>query len=264
MKRMPLLLSLLGVIALSASIAYWVLQLYNPAQRPLAVPPSNSLVEPGPDAAAALFGGEVVTAVASNYQLTGVVASGREGAAILVADGQPPKAVRVGRELSPGVTLSEVHARYVMLSEGGVMKRIELATDATAGPDLSSPMPSAPPPMAGAQQPMMPAPQAMPARPMPPMPPQGQAPELAPAPMPQPDMAQQDVPPQEVPVQDPTGQDAQQQQLQQQQMQQQQMQQQLQQQKQQLPPGVQPSEQGVQMPMPNRNFMRTTPPIQNQ
>ena len=35
MKRLPLLFSLLAVIALSASIAYWVMQLYKPAQRPL-------------------------------------------------------------------------------------------------------------------------------------------------------------------------------------------------------------------------------------
>ena len=40
----------------------------------------------------------------------------------------PPKALKVGHELVPGVKLAEVHARYVMLSDGGVMKRIDLAT----------------------------------------------------------------------------------------------------------------------------------------
>jgi general secretion pathway protein C len=36
----------------------------------------------------------------------------------------------VGKELVPGITLAEVHPRYVMLSDGGVMKRLDLATDA--------------------------------------------------------------------------------------------------------------------------------------
>jgi general secretion pathway protein C len=49
--------------------------------------------------------------------------------AIIVAEGSPPKALRVGKELAPGITLAEVHPRYVMLSDGGVMKRVDLATD---------------------------------------------------------------------------------------------------------------------------------------
>jgi general secretion pathway protein C len=129
MKRLPLIFSLLAVIALSASIAYWVMELYKPKQRPLAAIAEASLPEPSPDAAATLFGGQAVTVMVSNYRLTGVVAAGRDSAAILVADGQPPKALKVGAEIAPGVTVREVHPRYVMLSEGGVLKRIDLATD---------------------------------------------------------------------------------------------------------------------------------------
>ncbi len=129
MKRLPLIFSLLAVIALSASIAYWVMELYKPKQRPMAAIAEASMPEPAPDAAATLFGGQAVAVVASNYRLTGVVAAGRDSAAILVADGQPPKALKVGAELSPGVTVTEVHPKYVMLSEGGMMKRIELAID---------------------------------------------------------------------------------------------------------------------------------------
>jgi general secretion pathway protein C len=137
MKRLPLLMTLLALVLLAASIAYWVLQLYQPPQRPLAPAPVASRPEPSADAAATLFGGEAAAAVVSNYQLTGVVADGRDSVAILVADGSPPKAIRVGREVAPGVTVSQVHPRYVMLSDGGVMKRVELATDATAGTSLS-------------------------------------------------------------------------------------------------------------------------------
>lgn len=136
-KRLPLLFSLLAVIALSASIAYWVMALYKPQQRPMAAIAEASAPDPVPDAAATLFGGQAVSVVASNYQLTGVVAAGRESVAILVADGQPPRALQVGKEVASGVVVREVHPKYVMLSEGGVLKRIELATDATAGTSLT-------------------------------------------------------------------------------------------------------------------------------
>lgn len=128
-KRLPLLLTLLALILLAVSIAYWFLQLYRPEQRPLAPPPAVAQAEPSIDAAATLFGGQPAAMTVSNYQLTGVVSAGRDSAVILVADGGPPKAVRIGREIVPGVTVAEVHPRYVMLSEGGVMKRVDLVAD---------------------------------------------------------------------------------------------------------------------------------------
>jgi len=139
-KRLPFLLSLLALILLAVSIAYWVLQLYKPEQRPLAVAPLASQPAPSPEAAAFLFGGQP-TAVISNFQLTGVVSAGANSAVILVADGQPPKAVRIGREIAPGVTVAEVHRRYVMLSDGGVMKRVELAPDSGQSTAIMPPEP---------------------------------------------------------------------------------------------------------------------------
>lgn len=138
-KRLPLLLSLLGVILLAASLAYWILQLYQPPQRPLAAVPQAAMPDPAIDAAATLFGGQVAVASATNYQLTGVVADGSSSVAIIVAEGSPPKALRVGKELAPGVTLAEVHPRYVMLSDGGVMKRVDLATDAKPAAPMGGP-----------------------------------------------------------------------------------------------------------------------------
>ena len=128
-KRLPLLFTLLALVLLVASSAYWFLQLYKPEQRPLAPPPAMAQAEPSPEAAAFLFGGQPTAVAISNYQLTGVVAAGRNSAVILVAEGSPPMAVRVGREIVPGVTVAEVHPKYVMLSEGGVMKRVDLAPD---------------------------------------------------------------------------------------------------------------------------------------
>lgn len=138
-KRLPLLLSLLGVILLAASLAYWILQLYQPPQRPIAAVPRTGMPDPAIDAAATLFGGQAATASAANYQLTGVVAAGRESVAIIVAEGSPPKALRVGKELTPGVTLAEVHPRYVMLSDGGVMKRLDLAADTKPAAAMGGP-----------------------------------------------------------------------------------------------------------------------------
>lgn len=148
-KRLPLLLSLLGVILLAVSLAYWILQLYQPPQRPIAAAPHAAQPDPAIDAAATLFGGQAAVASATNYQLTGVVADGSSSVAIIVADGTP-KALKVGKELAPGITLAEVHPRYVMLSDGGVMKRVDLATDAKAAAPMGGPAgaPGAPPPIA--------------------------------------------------------------------------------------------------------------------
>ncbi len=161
-KRLPLLFTLLAVIALSASIAYWVMELYKPEQRPLAATPQASIPDPQADAGAALFGGQAVSIAVSNYQLTGVIASGANGVAILVADGQPAKAVRVGRELSPGVVVKEVQPRYAMLSEGGILKRVELATDATAGATIGLAPPTANQYQQQPQPTPMPVPQSQP------------------------------------------------------------------------------------------------------
>jgi general secretion pathway protein C len=139
-KRLPLLLSLLGLILLAASLAYWILQLYQPPQRQLAPMQHAAMADPSVDAAATVFGGQVVVATATNYQLTGIVAAGRDSAAIIVADGSPPKALRLGKELAPGITLAEVHPRYVMLSDSGVMKRVDLAVDNKAAAPMGMPI----------------------------------------------------------------------------------------------------------------------------
>jgi general secretion pathway protein C len=164
-KRLPLLFSLVGVILLAASLAYWILQLYQPPQRPLAAVAHTAMPPPPIDAAATLFGGQVSTASASNYQLTGIVSAGRDSVAIIVAEGSPPKAIRMGKELVPGITLAEVHPRYVMLSDGGVMKRLDLAPDAKPAASMGGgpasvqppgvPMP-APQMTTGAEPPMAP------------------------------------------------------------------------------------------------------------
>lgn len=130
MKRwpLPLVASFVLFLALCASLAYWALQFLAPAQRPVAAAPV-AVVEPANlSAAASLFGGSGNTAVASNFTLQGVVLSGNAGQsiAILSANGEPAKAVAMGMEIVPGITVKEVHRGYVLLADEGALKRVEL------------------------------------------------------------------------------------------------------------------------------------------
>lgn len=148
MKRLPQLVTLLALVALSVSLAYWAMQLFKAPQRPINPPPVPVVQDASVEAGAALFGGQVSVATASNYQLRGVVApaNGRGAVAIIATDGQPAKAYPTGFEVAPGVTVREVQARYVLLQDGGVSKRIDLVADdkALALPSMT-PLPVATP-----------------------------------------------------------------------------------------------------------------------
>jgi general secretion pathway protein C len=99
------------------------------------------------DAAKGLFGGQVVVAAVSNYQLKGVVAArGEDSAAIISVDNKPAVAIAIGKEVVPGVTIKEVHAKHVILSEGGVNKRLDLPSDVgvSSGPATMPGMPMQP------------------------------------------------------------------------------------------------------------------------
>lgn len=162
MKRWPYLLSFVLFAALCASVAWWAMQMFKPPSRPVAAPPSSQAVAPKIEAAAALFGGRGgVAATASNYQLKGLIlaTSLEESVVIVSADGKPAEAFRASKEIAPGVTVKEVHPAYVVLSENGVPRRIELPEDLkgvggriepptkTAGPPARTmpPMPAAEP-----------------------------------------------------------------------------------------------------------------------
>jgi general secretion pathway protein C len=162
MKRWPLLASFVLFLALCASATYWALQLFKPAPRPVAAAPQVVKPELKLDAAAGLFGGRAATfAVASNFQLKGVVVANRasESVAIVSADGKPGQAVGVDAEVMPGVTVKEVNAQYVLLSEGGVIKRVELAESAKSQGrmDMGQPLPPTAPPPAPVPPPAQPA-----------------------------------------------------------------------------------------------------------
>jgi general secretion pathway protein C len=132
MKRLPLITSFILFIALCVSAAYWAMQLLKPPLRAVVSPPSSSQSAPRLDAAAGLLGGRSSFAVASNFQLKGVVVASdpAESVAILAANGKPAQAIRTNAEAAPGVTVKEVQRDHVLLSEGGVTKRVELPENA--------------------------------------------------------------------------------------------------------------------------------------
>jgi general secretion pathway protein C len=128
MKRLHLIISFILFIALCISLAYWAMQLFKPSARPIAAPPQTTQTAPKLDAAAALLGGHPNAVIASNYQLKGVVVDTNEvdSVAILVANGRAAHAYKINQEIAPGITVKEVQGQYVLLSENGVVKRVEL------------------------------------------------------------------------------------------------------------------------------------------
>jgi len=134
MKRLPLITSFVLFIVLCVSAAYWAMQLFKSPLRAVAAPPQITLPAPKLDAAAGLLGGHSNAVVASNFQLKGVVVASNpaESVAILATNGKPAKAIRTNAEVIPGVKVQEVNRHYVLLLEGGVIKRVELPVDAKA------------------------------------------------------------------------------------------------------------------------------------
>lgn len=132
MRRWPLVSSFILFVALCVSAAYWAIQLFKPPARAVAAPPQSAQPAPRLDVAADLFGGHSSFAVASNFQLKGAVVAGNpaESVAILSVNGKPTRPVRTNAEVVPGTTVKEVQRGYVLLSEGGAIKRVELAAGA--------------------------------------------------------------------------------------------------------------------------------------
>lgn len=139
-RRLPQLLSPLLFILLCACIAYWAMQLVRPPLRAVAAPPQTEDAQIDISQAAGLFGGHGTVTVASNYQLTGVVVAKKaeQSVAILSVDGKPAQALMQGRELLPGTSIKEVHATYVVLSNGGILQRVMLPEDARPKPGPST------------------------------------------------------------------------------------------------------------------------------
>jgi general secretion pathway protein C len=135
MRRLPLMADIILSGTLCASLAYWGMHFLQPGPRHAsAFGQQVEAAMPNTDAAAVLFGGQAPGAAAARtFVLTGVIADGPNGVAILAMDGKPPQVVGPGTEAAPGVMVTEVNAVYVLLSEDGMIKRIDLPESVAKG-----------------------------------------------------------------------------------------------------------------------------------
>lgn len=193
-KRLPILISFVLFLALVASSTFWGLQLMKAKARPYEAPPKPPQQEADIEKAATLFGGKLQAATAANYQVKGVISakSGHGGTVVINTEGQPLQTLGVGGEVAPGVTIKEIHAQFVMLSDNGIEKRLPVPEAKPGAPSEGILSVQADPnasrmtgPSLPQQQPMV-VPQQVQAPVEPPQPPvspqQIQAPQAAPQP----------------------------------------------------------------------------------
>jgi general secretion pathway protein C len=143
MKRFPLLISFFFLVLLCLSLSFWALQLFKPKLRADTTPVQISNFEPVSGQWGGLFGSAPKTdAVISNYQLKGVIVAPdpADSAAIISSDGNREQTVSIGKNIAPNVLLLEVHESYVLLSDAGQMKRVELTAARALSVDIHNSM----------------------------------------------------------------------------------------------------------------------------
>ncbi len=157
MQRAPAILTWVLLAALCASLAYWVLQWFAPAPRAVAAPPESARPQPAVAAAAVLFGGRPQEAGGAQLQLRGIVFAGPASVAIITAEGKPARALAVNAEVLPGLTVKQIAARTVLLSERGTERELSLppfaAQEGGAAPPQAGVTPEPPPQLQSPQQP---------------------------------------------------------------------------------------------------------------
>ncbi len=174
MQRAPVIASFLLFLLLCASVAYWLLQWLAPEPRAVAAPPRAERSAPPVAAASSLFGGRPQGGGMANVQLRGIIRSGRSAGsvAILAAEGKPTRALAVDAEVLPGLTVKEIHARTVVLSDRGVERELSLPAFAaqeagSSGMQAATPVPQPAAPQLQPPQPQPPQPAPPPSLPQP-------------------------------------------------------------------------------------------------
>jgi general secretion pathway protein C len=142
-KHLPLIVVAILISAVFGSGAYWGSQLFRSQVGPVSVATHTASAPPDIAAAAGLFGGTQPATTTIAFKLKGVIEDGAEGVAILVEDGKPALAVGIGQQAAPGVTVTEIHQRYVMLDMSGKPTRLDLP-DGTVGLELVATAPATP------------------------------------------------------------------------------------------------------------------------
>lgn len=127
-KLLPLLFNALMAALVAALAAWWALRLFTPA--PVAPPPPLQPAvsrDSDPIAVARMFGKvEAVASGPANIQALGVYSAGADSSAVLVVDGQSPRAVLLGQEVTPGLRLVEVTPQAAVLDSGGGRQEVRV------------------------------------------------------------------------------------------------------------------------------------------
>ena len=130
----PRLATVFLSIFLVASVTDWLLTFTasRTPSEPVRVLPANETEIRGRSvdtaAVAGLFGASADAG--SNIRALGVMAEGStgRGIALIGVEGKPPRAVRAGESIAPGVVLAEVRRDGVVISRSGATQQIRLAT----------------------------------------------------------------------------------------------------------------------------------------
>jgi general secretion pathway protein C len=174
MKRLPLIITIILFACLCALISFGAMRAFNPKPRMLSAPVTSTPFEPAMGQWGPVFGrDQAVQNAPSIFALKGVVYSSRvgESLALVVVDDKPGMAIAVGKEIIPNVKLMEVHPTYVVVSESGISRRIDMPP-VTPGANTKS---NFSPPLPVTEQPMQPMQTQQQPLPPPPPPPQQQA-----------------------------------------------------------------------------------------
>jgi general secretion pathway protein C len=147
MKRLPGVFSFLLFLALSATLAYWIVQWTALAPRTVSAPSKSEHPMPPVSAAASLFGGRSSGSVIANLQLRGVIHAGSEpdSVAIIALEGKPPRALTVNSEIVSGVIVKEILNKTVVVSEKGVERELGLPAFAAQEGSAAASQASMPP-----------------------------------------------------------------------------------------------------------------------
>jgi hypothetical protein len=145
LKKISALLLHLVMLAIVCAIAtYWVLKVVTPP--PTAAPPPVAAPAPrdaDPILAARMFGLVQASAVvASNVQLVGVFAAGRDSSAVVAVDGKPARVVLLGQSVSAGSKLVEVRPDGVTLDNSGARQELRLPLRAPIALGGGAPLPA--------------------------------------------------------------------------------------------------------------------------
>ncbi|HEM7849060.1 type II secretion system protein N [Burkholderia multivorans] len=117
------ILSLALFAALCATATYWVVTL---SAREAPLPAAAARPPIRTEDAASLFGGQLERNPVQDIHLFGILALQHGGAAIVGVGGEPPRAVSLGAELTPGAKLAEVRNRSIVVERNGARAEIQL------------------------------------------------------------------------------------------------------------------------------------------